>query len=304
MTAAALTRILVPPDPVDLGLTLAPFLRGPRDPTMRVTGSVVWSAWRSAGGSVTLRLTREPDRVVASAWGAGAEATLDLLPDLLGLDDEAATFAPMHPLLRALQRRLVGLRLGRSAAVLDALVPAILEQQWTWIEAWGALHRLIREHGEHAPGPPGTGLRLLPSAATLAGLPAYEYARLGVVGRRAVTLRAVAARAAQLEAAARLPLPEGYRRLRAIPGVGPWTAAEVGLRAFGDRDAVSVGDFHLPNLVAWALAGEPRGDDARMLQLLAPYRGRRARVVRLLEASGISAPRFGPRSPLPRFSRR
>ena len=81
--------------------------------------------------------------------------------------------------------------------------------------------------------------------------------------------------------------------LRAIPGIGPWTAAEVGIRAFGDPDAVSVGDFHLPNMVAWALAGEPRGTDERMLELLEPYRGQRGRVLRLLELSGggAAAPR-------------
>ncbi len=92
-----------------------------------------------------------------------------------------------------------------------------------------------------------------------------------------------------------LPLPEAYARLTAMPGIGPRTAAEVGVRALGDVDVVSVGDFHLPNLVAFALAGEPRGTDARMLELLEPWRGQRARVVRLLELSGIRAPRYGPR---------
>ena len=71
--------------------------------------------------------------------------------------------------------------------------------------------------------------------------------------------------------------------------------AETARSAFGDPDAVSVGDFHLPNLVSWALAGEPRGDDARMLELLEPFRGQRARVVRLLELWGIRPPRYGPR---------
>ena len=87
-----------------------------------------------------------------------------------------------------------------------------------------------------------------------------------------------------------LPLPEAYARLLAVPGIGPWTAAEVAVRALGDDDAVSVGDFHIPNLVAWVLAGEPRADDARMLELLEPYRGRRALVIRLLELSGWSRP--------------
>jgi 3-methyladenine DNA glycosylase/8-oxoguanine DNA glycosylase len=92
-----------------------------------------------------------------------------------------------------------------------------------------------------------------------------------------------------------LSAEEARLRLRAIPGIGPWTAAEATRLAFGDPDAVSVGDAHLPDLVAWALAGEPRADDARMLEILEPYAGQRARVVRLLEVSGIKIPRFGPR---------
>ena len=86
------------------------------------------------------------------------------------------------------------------------------------------------------------------------------------------------------------------RRLCALPGVGPWTAAEVALVALGDRDAVPVGDYHLPHQVAWALAGEARGDDARMLELLEPFAGHRGRVVRLVVAAGVTAPRFGPRA--------
>ena len=82
---------------------------------------------------------------------------------------------------------------------------------------------------------------------------------------------------------------------RCIPGIGRWTIAEVTRVAYGDPDAVSIGDFHMPNLVAWALAREPRADDARMLELLEPYRGQRGRVQRLLEVSGIRAPRYGPR---------
>lgn len=91
------------------------------------------------------------------------------------------------------------------------------------------------------------------------------------------------------------PQSEAFARLQTIRGIGPWTAAEATRTAFGDPDAVSVGDAHLPDLVSWALAAEPRGDDERMLELLAPYSGQRARVIRLLEVSGIRIPRFGPR---------
>ena len=134
-----------------------------------------------------------------------------------------------------------------------------------------------------------------PRPGDLGRFPYFGYHPFGIERRRAELIRRVAARAPWFEAVADLPFAEGYARLRAVPGIGPWTAAEVGVRALGDPDAVSVGDFHLPNLVAFALAGEARGDDARMLELLEPYRGQRARVVRLLELSGIRAPRYGPR---------
>ena len=133
----------------------------------------------------------------------------------------------------------------------------------------------------------------------VAGLPYHVFHPFGVERRRADTVRRAGAMDPRLEAAVDAatsgdPAP-AYRLLRAIPGVGAWTAAEVGLRAFGDPDAVSVGDFHLKHVVSWALAGEARGTDERMLELLEPYRGQRGRAVRLLELSGITPPRYGPR---------
>ncbi len=179
--------------------------------------------------------------------------------------------------------------------MLDALVPAILEQKVTGAEARRAWQGLVRVHGEPAPGPMDLGLRVTPAPAVLAALPYHAYHAFGVEQRRADLIRRVAARAAWFEAIVDLPIAEAHARLQAVPGIGPWTANEVTLRALGDRDAVSVGDFHLPNLVAWALAREPRADDARMLELLEPYRGHRAIVVRWLELSGIRPPAYGPR---------
>ena len=69
----------------------------------------------------------------------------------------------------------------------------------------------------------------------------------------------------------------------------------------GDADAVSVGDFHLKNVVAWHLAGRPRGTDEEMMDLLAEFKPQRGRVVRLLETLG-HAPAFGPRMPIRSFA--
>jgi len=101
-----------------------------------------------------------------------------------------------------------------------------------------------------------------------------------------------------LEETVTMPYTDAHRRLTALPGIGPWTAAEVALVALGDPDAVSLGDYHLPHQVAFALAGETRANDERMLELLEPYRGNRARVIRLIVNGAPSPPRFGPRMPL------
>jgi hypothetical protein len=100
----------------------------------------------------------------------------------------------------------------------------------------------------------------------------------------------------RLEECTALPPAGALARLRVVPGIGVWTAAEVAQRALGDADAVSVGDYHIPSLVGWALAGAPVDDDG-MLALLAPYRPHRHRVVRLIELSGVGLPRRGSRMP-------
>ncbi len=250
-------------------------------------------ATRTPAGPTTLRLVLAGDRILAEAWGPGAEVALDGAPAFLGLDDHPAGFdAGHHPLVAELARR-GDVRIGRTGAVVDALIPAILEQKVTGREAWRGERGIVRRWGEPAPGP--FGLWLWPAPAALAVAPYHEFHPLGVERRRADLVRRVADRAARFEEIVTMPRDAAYARLLAVPGIGPWTAAEVMLRAVGDPDAVSVGDFHLPNVVAFALAGEPRADDRRMLELLEPWRGHRARVIRLLETSGIRPPAYGPR---------
>ena len=289
------SRVLATPDPIDIGLTLAPLQRGPGDPTMRM-GREIWRTTHTPDGPATIRIAPRPGGIEVEAWGPGADEVLARATSLTGLEDDPGAFQPADPLLRRLHALRRGLRLARSGAVMEALIPAILEQKVTGTEAYRAWRGLVIRYGEPAPWPAGeAGMRLAPTPAVLAGLPYYEFHPLEVERRRADVIRRVCAMAAKLEAAGREGPGPLSARLIAIPGIGPWTVAEVLVRALGDPDAVSVGDFHLPNLVSWALAGEPRGTDERMVELLEPYRGQRARAVRLLETSGLRAPRYGPR---------
>jgi 3-methyladenine DNA glycosylase/8-oxoguanine DNA glycosylase len=293
-----LQRMLTLDRPIDLVLTLGPHRRGLADPTIRLDPRHVVRATRTADGPATLELRVVGDRVEVCAWGPGAAAAVDAVPDLVGERDDRTDFRPGHRLIQELDRRMSGLRISRTGAVLEALVPAILEQKVTGGEARRGYRGIIARWGEPAPG--SFGLRLLPDPDVLASIPYHEMHPLGIERRRADLIRTVAQRADRFEEIVDLPLGAAYARLTALPGIGPWPAAEVGLRALGDRDAVSVGDYHLPNLVTYALTGQRRGTDEQMLELLEPYRGHRARVVRLIELSGLwpepHGPHMAPRS--------
>lgn len=280
----------------ELVRTLSPLRHGTGDPTIRLETGHAIRATRTPVGPATLEVREAGHELVVGSWGPGAAWAVEQAPDLLGLNDDPAALdalAPAHRLVVELARRFAGVRLPRTGRIVEALVPAVLEQKITGEEARQVYRSLVRVHGEPAPGP--FGLRLQPPPERLAALPYHAYHPLGLERRRAETLKRIGALAERLEAAASLPLDEAQRRLGSVPGIGPWTVGEVARSALGDPDAVSVGDYHLPSLVAYALAGEPRADDARMLEILEPYRGQRARVIRLLEASGIGAPRRGPR---------
>jgi 3-methyladenine DNA glycosylase/8-oxoguanine DNA glycosylase len=287
------TRSIPTSGAIDLGLTLGPLARGRGDPTMRVSRFDVVRASRTPEGPAAVRLVAAPGRVEAEAWGPGAEWLLERAPAWYGAADDAAGFDPPAGPVRDAWRRHRGLRIPRTGLVTERLIPVILEQKVTGAEARRAYRRLTLALGEPAPGP--FGLVLPPEPERVAELAYHAFHPFGVERRRAEVVRAACGRAAWLDAAAELPVADAERRIGLLHGVGPWSVAEVARTALGNADAVSVGDFHLPNLVAWALAREPRGTDARMLELLEPYRPHRGRAQLLLEATGIRAPAFGPR---------
>jgi 3-methyladenine DNA glycosylase/8-oxoguanine DNA glycosylase len=232
--------------------------------------------------------------VRAQAWGPGANWLLDQLPGALGLYDDISGFDPSpHPLIRDAARHHPGLRLSRSGRLMEALVPAILEQKVVILEAHRAWKILLAKFGTPPPGPAPQGMRVFPDPATWRRIPSWEWHRAGVEGVRAETIIRAASVADTLERLLSASHEEADRRLRTIPGIGVWTSAEARQRAAGDPDAVSVGDYHLSNVVGWALAGRDRTDDPGMLELLEPFKGHRHRVTRLIGLSGGASRKGG-----------
>jgi 3-methyladenine DNA glycosylase/8-oxoguanine DNA glycosylase len=282
--------------PVDLRATLGPLRRGAGDPAHRVgADGRFWWACATPAGPATLALASARQQVTAHAWGTGAGWALDRVPALLGeRDDWAALDVSAIPVLDRVRRTRPGMRLVATGLVLDSLVPAILEQKVTGQEAWRSWRELVRRFGEPAPGP-AQDMLVPPGPRALLDITTWDWHRIGVDLRRQRTIRAAASVARRLEECAQLTPDAAFTRLQQVPGIGVWTAAETVQRAFGHPDAVSVGDYHLPNVVVHLFTGRARGTDDEMLALLAPWAGQRQRVMRLIEAAGIGAPRFGPR---------
>ncbi|HWC23316.1 MAG TPA: DNA-3-methyladenine glycosylase 2 family protein [Flexivirga sp.] len=307
MTAPhAATADFAPGRPVPLGAILATYRHGSGDPTFHAAPGVVWRTARTPDGPGTLRLHHEPaphgERVVAQAWGPGAQWLLAGLPELLGAADEPDSFEVHHDTLRRVARVQQHWRVARSRLVLDSLIPAIIEQRVTGKQAFGAYRQLVRRYGEPAPGPADLigSLRLMvaPDIAAWRRIPSWEWLRAGVDGRRADTVQRVLQVAPRLEECIVLPREKAWQRLRSVPGVGVWTAAETMQRAAGDADAVSYGDYHVAKDIGHALTGAPV-DDEGLHRLLLPYAGHRYRVQYLVMAGRLGAPRHGARLAIP-----
>jgi 3-methyladenine DNA glycosylase/8-oxoguanine DNA glycosylase len=292
------TRIVRTKRAVDLGLTLGLVPRGGRrDPCVRVSPGEAWRATDTVDGAATVHLLAVGAcEVAARAWGPGASSALDAVPALIGADDDPPSLAGMHPLIDELEHGFPGLRLGRTGAVMDALVPTVLEQKVIGLEAKRSHVAMVQAAGRRAPsaGSNAPALFLPPEPGWLARVPSWTFHRWGVERKRARTIQVAASYAHRFRSIA-AGVADVRRRLGALPGVGPWTVNTVAMTALGDPDAVPVGDYWMKHIVSNALAGEPRGTDERMLELLEPWRGQRGRVCRLLRHGGPSLPRYGPR---------
>jgi len=292
--------------------TLGAFRYGRFDPTTRVTDRDFWRATHTPDGPATVHIWWSRGRsagpsggqVDAESWGDGASWMLEQVPSMIGADD-LGFICPddAHPAVAAAHRNHRSFRIGASGTLYHELLPIILAQRVTAGEAIRQWQRLAARLGTPAPGPDPT-LRLPPSPSSLLGKPAWWFHPFGVEAKRADALRSVARHAARIGDWSRLSPADASAKLGLLRGIGAWTIGSALGPALGDPDAVPVGDYHIPNMVSWALAREPRGTDARMLDLLAPYAGQRGRVISLLGRDGNAAPKFGPRQriqPMYRF---
>jgi 3-methyladenine DNA glycosylase/8-oxoguanine DNA glycosylase len=291
-----LETVYRPRAPLNLRQTLSPLVRGATDPTHRWDGPALWRTLSTEAGPATLHLAQRGDEIYATAWGAGAEIVIDGVPELCGEgDDWSELDLSPHPFLAEVLRNAPGLRLLRSRSVFEALIAAIFEQKVSNIEARRSWRALVTKFGAEPPGPAPQGMRVFPAPDVWRRIPSWEWHKAGVGPQRAQTAVGAATVASSLERT--LELGRGgavvAKKLRSLPGVGVWTAAETTQRSHGDPDSPSVGDYHLPATVGLALAGEPV-DDAGMLELLEPFAGHRQRVMRLIELTGIHKPARGP----------
>lgn len=284
-----------PRHPLDLIVTVGALASGPWDPTMARDGDRLWWARRTPLGVATLALRQAGDEVRAAAWGPGAEAALDEVPMLCGAMDSTEGFDPSrHPLVAELARRMPGLRLARTGQVFDALAQAVLEQKVTSLAAYRAWRRLVMRFGTAAPGPTPRPMFAAPAPDGWSAIPSWEWHEAGVEPPQSRAITGASARGERIERAVLADGADADRVLTSLAGIGVWTSAETRARALGDPDAVSLGDYHLPHEVGFALTGV-RTDDAGMLELLAPWVGHRQRVIRLLFAGGPREARRGPR---------
>lgn len=298
MRVSSSTRVWRPDWPCPVGQVWSTWRRGAGDPTYRVDGSGRhWRGLLTPLGPATLAVYADAPagEVAAEGWGPGADWVLDALPTMLGADDDASGFVAGHRVLADARHAAPDWRVGRGGVVWQALVPAVIEQKVTGQEAFAGYRRLVRRFGSPAPGVGASvDLWVPPGPDAVRAVPSWEWLRLSVDHARSRVLVSAARVADSLERTLAVDHAEADRRLRTLPGVGVWTSAEVRSRAHGDPDAVAFGDYHVARNIGWALLGVELDDDG-LAELLAPYRGHRYRVQRLLELAGHRHPRHGPR---------
>jgi 3-methyladenine DNA glycosylase/8-oxoguanine DNA glycosylase len=251
------------------------------DRVARVRGGVIHRLIHVDDERVVIRVAQlSPDRVLfgAAAESRGAaEVGVARMRLALGIDVDLRPFYERFvddPLIGASVRRSPALRVAGRPGAFEALLMAICEQLIDYETAAAIQRRIAFRVGRVCPR---TGLRDLPSAAAVAAQSPALLESLGLSAGRAIALR----RAAREVAAGRVDLecvPDGHaagwRRLRTIPGIGPWTVQTMALTGQGRLDQLPAGDLAYLKLVGrMQTGGNPfaRASEADVAALFEPY---------------------------------
>ena len=265
------------------------------DPTIRVGDREFTRAtWTPEGpGVIAITWGVEPGRIDVTCEGDGADWLREGARSLLGADDDVSSFEP-EGVVGRLWARMRGDRVGATRTVWHDLTWFVVQQRIRRTDAAAQWQRLVTTFGESVES--HEGLYTPPAPERLARAAPWSLRALGIDARRASTLIEAARVADRLHLLAGQPSDEALARLGSVTGVGPWTRACLAAMTWGDADAVITGDSGIPSLITSTLAGERRGDDARMLELLEAYRPHRYRVLRLAFAARIGGRRERPKS--------
>ena len=224
-----------------------------------------------------------PDTVLLAARSPTREAAAHGIARMrfaLGVDEDLRPFLARFARDPLIGRSLAGrpwLRVARRPDPFEALAWAICEQMIEYERAAAIERRVLAALGRGWPEPGGIGggLRDLPLPRVLAGAAPARLQSFDLAGSRAITL----VRVAREVASGRVDLhagehEHGWRRLRAIPGVGSWTVEMLALYGQGRHDQVPAGDVGLMKLVGRRLSGgdpRARAQEHDVRELFAPY---------------------------------
>ncbi len=256
-------------------------LHGGADGVLRHRNGVLHRLLHYEGRPVVVRVAQtSPETVLFGAQAdtrAAARYGIARMRFALGVDDDLRAFHERFrddPLIAHSVRRRLHLRIRRRPEPFEALAWAICEQLIEFERAAEIERRIVWRMGPRLDSD-GVSLRDVPSAEAIAGLaPAYLQS-LDLGGSRARTLVRAAREVARRRIDLHAPNHErSWQRLRAIPGIGPWTVEMLALYGQGRQDQIPAGDLGYLKLVGRHLSGgdpHARAEESQVREFFAPY---------------------------------
>jgi 3-methyladenine DNA glycosylase/8-oxoguanine DNA glycosylase len=248
------------------------------DGLLRVQGGVVHRLLHAGSEPVLVRVAQPShDRVVFGAQATRRDTAvwgIERMRFALGVDQDLRPFYErfrFDPLIGPALRANPALRVAGRPDPFETLAWAICEQLIEYERAAAIERRLVAKLGRRCPF---SGMRDSPPCEVLARQAPALLESLGLSGGRAIAL----VRAAREVSAGRVDLTaadheRGWRRLRAIPGIGSWTVQMLAFMGQGRMDQLPAGDLAYLKLVGRLRSGNPRAraTEEEVVAFFAPY---------------------------------